>query len=181
MIEKKRSNTHHTQGFRNTGRAKWAALMLLLSIPLLAGWKWYQWPTKEVVFFELGNPSQLGLGRWVAKKAGVTITYVEGESIQVLVTRPRVNTIVDEQQQQIDEVCRTFFTNIVPYWGGAYETVQQLWQHYELNKKALPVAFNQFTIKYTSNKLQQTIVLEPRKEFSFRSRMKEFSRRHPGG
>jgi len=158
---------------------KCALLLCLLSAQCLAGWKWYEWPTKEVVFFEVGAPAQATPGRWSVKTPAVTVTYSE-YGISVVITRPRVNTKTKEHQEIIDRTCETLFTNVFPYWDGAYESMIQLWEHYEQDKKPLPIAFNQFKIEYTSNERQRTVTISPREEFSFNKRRKEIARRRSG-
>ncbi len=142
-----------------------------------ADWKWYQWPPKELVFHGLGIYGERYPGRWVCKTPNVSITYSEEQTISVLITLPRVTHTADDQLKRIDEDCTTLLTNLFPYWDGAYQSIVQLWTHYESDKKMLPVHFNQFTIKYTSNQAQRTLTIEPRKEFSFKKRYLEFMAR----
>jgi len=167
----------------NRGK-RWRQLLLLLAAMAItgsgarAGWRWYDWPTKEVVFHGFGSPDQVRLGQWVAKTPNVTITFTEDdEVIQVLVHVPRIALTAEAEQKRIDEDMKALLTNILPYWDGAYESIRQLWGHYEADKKPLPIYFNQFEITYTSTQKQRTVQFERRKNFNFNKRKSEVAGR----
>jgi len=158
-----------------------AAVMVTAVSGARAGWHWYDWPTKDVIFQGFGSVDQVRLGQWVAKTPNVTITFSEDdEAIQILVHVPRIELTAKEEQKRIDEDMRTLLTNIMPYWDGAYESICQLWQHYETDKMRLPIYFNQFEIIYTSTQKQRTVQLERRKDFNFSKRKSEVAARRTG-
>lgn len=173
-----------TQLVRGKG---WRRLLLVVATMAIgdsgarAGWHWYDWPTKEVIFQGFGSPDQVRLGQWVAKTPNVTITFAEDdEAIHVLVHVPRIGLTAEDEQKRIDEDMTALLTNILPYWDGAYESIRQLWRHYEADKRPLPIYFNQFEITYTSTQNQRTMQLERRRGFNFNKRKSEVTRRRTG-
>ncbi|OGV66851.1 MAG: hypothetical protein A3K18_30390 [Lentisphaerae bacterium RIFOXYA12_64_32] len=157
-------------------RSRFGVCVIFLLIPFCSGWEWYEWPTKAVVFYGLGSPAQLKLGTWTAKTPNVTVEYSETH-MTLVANVPTVGTRAEEQTERMHKDCELFFTNIIPYWDGAYPAIRSAWDQYEKTNQAIPIPHNQYLITYTANKNTRYVRITPRAQFNIVRRNAEVGKR----
>lgn len=85
-------------------------------------WRWWQWPSKEVVFRGIGEPSRIGKAWFCKLGNGGSVKYeanrisvalpIEQRGGSLMVDWPSVNS-------GLYQLCQ----NLFPYWDGAKETI----------------------------------------------------------